>query len=94
MIVRPWSESPKLRRAQYRRSARGRADRKAAYRDARAEYERIHALCEVSPVAAHLRERRFELGLTEEEVGRTARPIGNFGRAALKSAAMSTSPQS
>jgi HTH-type transcriptional regulator / antitoxin HipB len=53
-------------------AARGRADRNAAYRDARAEYERIRALREVSPVAAHLRERRFELGLTQEEVAKAA----------------------
>lgn len=33
---------------------------------------RIRALCEVSPIAAHLRERRFELGLTQEEVAKAA----------------------
>ncbi len=44
------------------------AARSEAYRDARAEYARIRALREVSPIAAHLRERRFELGLTQEEV--------------------------
>ncbi len=54
------------------KAAKGRADRNAAYRDARAEYERIRALREVSPVAAHLRERRFELGLTQEEVAKAA----------------------
>ncbi|MGC2374936.1 MAG: hypothetical protein WA484_13780 [Solirubrobacteraceae bacterium] len=42
-------------------AAQGRAKRSAAYRGARAEYERIRALREVSPIAAHLRERRFEL---------------------------------
>jgi DNA-binding XRE family transcriptional regulator len=45
---------------------------RAAYRDARAEYERIRALREVSPIAAYLRERRFELGLTQEEVAKAA----------------------
>jgi DNA-binding XRE family transcriptional regulator/phage-related protein len=54
------------------KAAKGRADRNAAYRDARAEYQRIRALREVSPVAAHLRERRFELGLTQEEVAKAA----------------------
>jgi DNA-binding XRE family transcriptional regulator len=49
-----------------------RAARSAAYRDARAEYAHIRALREVSPIAAHLRERRFELGLTQEEVARAA----------------------
>jgi DNA-binding XRE family transcriptional regulator len=53
-------------------AAAGRADRSEAYRDARAEYARIRALREVSPIAAHLRERRFELGLTQEEVAKAA----------------------
>lgn len=53
-------------------ATQGRARRSAAYRDARAEYERIRALREVSPIAAHLRERRFELGLTQEEVAKAA----------------------
>lgn len=53
-------------------AAGGRGDRSEAYRDARAEYARIRALREVSPIAAHLRERRFELGLTQEEVAKAA----------------------
>jgi DNA-binding XRE family transcriptional regulator len=53
-------------------AAEDRAVRSEAYRDARAEYERIRALREISPIAAHLRERRFELGLTQEEVAKTA----------------------
>jgi DNA-binding XRE family transcriptional regulator len=53
-------------------AAKSRTDRSEAYRDARAEYERIRALREVSPIAAHLRERRFELGLTQEEVAKAA----------------------
>jgi len=53
-------------------AAQGRALRSQPYRDARAEYERIRALREVSPIAAHLRERRFELGLTQAEVARAA----------------------
>ena len=50
----------------------GRAERSEAYRDARAEYARIRALREINPIAAHLRERRFELGLTQEQVARAA----------------------
>jgi DNA-binding XRE family transcriptional regulator len=50
----------------------GRADRNEAYRDARAEYARIRALREINPIAAHLRERRFELGMTQEEVAQAA----------------------
>src|ERR1700739_4186822 len=54
------------------KAAEGRAERSATYRDALAEYARIRALREVSPVAAHLRERRFELGLTQQEVAKAA----------------------
>jgi DNA-binding XRE family transcriptional regulator len=53
-------------------AAQGRAKRSSAYRDTRAEYECIRALREVSPIAAHLRERRFELGLTQEDVAKAA----------------------
>ena len=53
-------------------AAQGRAERSEPYRDARAEYERIRALREISPIAAHLRERRFELGLTQQEVAQAA----------------------
>jgi len=53
-------------------AASSRAYRSEPYRDARAEYERIRALREVSPIAAHLRERRFELGLTQAEVAKAA----------------------
>jgi DNA-binding XRE family transcriptional regulator len=38
------------------------------YRDAREEYARIRELRKTNPIAAHLRERRFELGLTQQEV--------------------------
>lgn len=54
------------------KAAENRAEKSEAYRDARAEYERIRALRGVSPIAAHLRERRFELGLTQEEVAKAA----------------------
>jgi DNA-binding XRE family transcriptional regulator len=53
-------------------TAQGRAGRSEPYRAARAEYERIRALREISPIAAHLRERRFELGLTQDEVAKKA----------------------
>ena len=52
--------------------ARDHANRSEAYREARAEYARIRALREISPIAAHLRERRFELGLTQKEVATAA----------------------
>jgi transcriptional regulator with XRE-family HTH domain len=52
--------------------AEERAGRSETYCDGRAEYERIRALREVSPIAAHLRERRFELALTQQEVAEAA----------------------
>ena len=54
------------------RTARDAADDRAAnneeYRAARAEYARIRELRMTNPIAAHLRERRFELDLTQQEV--------------------------
>lgn len=50
--------------------ARSRAQRSPEYRAARDEYERIRELRKINPIAAHLRERRFELGLTQEQVAK------------------------
>jgi HTH-type transcriptional regulator/antitoxin HipB len=52
--------------------ARELAARSPEYRAAQAEYERIDELRETHPLAAHLRERRFELGLTQQEVADAA----------------------
>jgi DNA-binding XRE family transcriptional regulator len=49
-----------------------RARRSPAYRNARDEYARVRELRRVNPIAAHLRERRFELGLTQEQVAEAA----------------------
>ena len=49
-----------------------RARRSRAYRNARDEYARIEELRKTNPIAAHLRERRFELGLTQEQVAEAA----------------------
>jgi DNA-binding XRE family transcriptional regulator len=43
-----------------------------AYRNARDEYALIRQLRRTNPIAAHLRERRFELGLTQEQVATAA----------------------
>jgi DNA-binding XRE family transcriptional regulator len=43
-----------------------------AYRNPRDEYALIRELRETNPVAAHLRERRFELGLTQQQVAEAA----------------------
>jgi DNA-binding XRE family transcriptional regulator len=54
------------------RATASRAHRSRAYRDARDEYARIRELRERSPIAAHLRERRLELGLTQDQVASAA----------------------
>jgi transcriptional regulator with XRE-family HTH domain len=54
-------------------AAERRVEHSDVYRNARAEYDRIRVLREINPIAAHLRERRFGLGLTQEEVANSAR---------------------
>ncbi len=49
-----------------------RSARSEDYRSARDEYARIRELRKLNPIAAHLRERRFELGLTQQEVATAA----------------------
>jgi DNA-binding XRE family transcriptional regulator len=53
-------------------AAHERAVRSEAYRAAREEYARIDELRAINPIAAHLRERRYELGLTQQEVAEAA----------------------
>ncbi len=60
------SQSPVGRNAG--EAAADRAARSESYRGARDEYARIRELRKTNPIAAHLRERRFELGLTQHEV--------------------------
>lgn len=64
------AQSPIGRPAQ--RATASRAHRSRAYRNARDEYALIRELRKASPIAAHLRERRFELGLTQEQVADAA----------------------
>ena len=64
------AHSPVGRPAQ--RAAANRAQRSRAYRNARDEYAQIRELRKTNPIAAHLRERRFELGLTQEQVATAA----------------------
>jgi len=54
------------------RATTSRARRSRAYRNARDEYALIRELRKTNPIAAHLRERRFELGLTQEQVADAA----------------------
>lgn len=53
-------------------AAAARAAGSEEYRAAREEYARIRELRKTNPIAAHLRERRFELGLTQQEVATAA----------------------
>lgn len=55
-----------------RQAEASRARRSRPYRNARDEYARIRELRQTNPIAAHLRERRFELGLTQEQVAAAA----------------------
>ena len=48
------------------------AARSEKFRAAGEEYARIRELRKTSPVAAHLRERRYELGMTQQEVATAA----------------------
>jgi ribosome-binding protein aMBF1 (putative translation factor) len=53
-------------------ATRGRARRGQEYRAAREEYAAIRALRERNWIAAHIRERRYELDLTQQEVAQRA----------------------
>lgn len=64
------TQSPTARSAAA--AAAERAARSEDYRAARDEYARIRELRKANPAAAHLRERRFELGLTQQEVATAA----------------------
>jgi DNA-binding XRE family transcriptional regulator len=59
-------------------AAADRAMRRPGYRDARDEYAAIRALREKNWIAAHLRERRYELELTQQEVADRAGTSHSF----------------
>jgi DNA-binding XRE family transcriptional regulator len=54
------------------RASTGRARRSPEYRAAREEYAAIRALREKNWIAAHIRERRYELDLTQQELASQA----------------------
>jgi ribosome-binding protein aMBF1 (putative translation factor) len=68
--------SPKGRTAT--QAARARAQRSEGYREARDEYAAIRELREKNWIAAHIRERRYELDLTQEEVAQRAGTSHSF----------------
>jgi len=53
-------------------AARDRVRRSEGYREARDEYAAIRELREKNWIAAHIRERRFELDLTQKELAEQA----------------------
>lgn len=53
-------------------AARSRGGRSAAYRESRDEYAAIRELRKRNWIAAHIRERRFELDLAQEDVANRA----------------------
>jgi ribosome-binding protein aMBF1 (putative translation factor) len=59
-------------------AAKGRARRSEEYREARDEYAAIRELREKNWIAAHIRERRYELDLTQQEVARRAATSHSF----------------
>lgn len=59
-------------------AAQSRARRSDEYREARDEYTAIRALREKNWIAAHIRERRYELDLTQQEVAQQAGTSHSF----------------
>lgn len=59
-------------------AAAGRARRRQEYQEARREYAAIRKLREKNWIAAHIRERRYELDLTQHEVARRASTSHSF----------------
>lgn len=60
------------------RAASGRARSSQEYRAAREEYAAIRRLREKNWIAAHIRERRYELDLTQQEVAQRAGTSHSF----------------
>ncbi|MGN6257708.1 MAG: helix-turn-helix domain-containing protein [Solirubrobacterales bacterium] len=59
-------------------SAHDRAQRSGAYREAKDEYAAIRELRKRNWIAAHIRERRYELDLTQKEVAEQAETSHSF----------------
>lgn len=59
-------------------AAKERARRNEEYREARDEYAAIRALREKNWIAAHIRERRYELDLSQREVAERAETSHSF----------------
>jgi DNA-binding XRE family transcriptional regulator len=59
-------------------AAHGRAARSESYRESRDEYAAIRELRKKNWIAAHIRERRYELELTQQEVADAAGTSHSF----------------
>jgi ribosome-binding protein aMBF1 (putative translation factor) len=59
-------------------AAAGRGRRSESYREARDEYAAIRELRKRNWIAAHIRERRYELDLTQKEVAEQAETSHSF----------------
>ena len=59
-------------------AAKRRRERSEEYREARDEYSAIRELREKNWIAAHIRERRYELELTQEQVAERAGTSHSF----------------
>jgi ribosome-binding protein aMBF1 (putative translation factor) len=59
-------------------AAKARASRSEDYRQARDEYAAISELGKKNWIAAHIRERRYELGLTQQQVAEQAGTSHSF----------------
>jgi ribosome-binding protein aMBF1 (putative translation factor) len=75
-MVADAQDSPVGTRAAH--AARARARRNQDYRDARDEYDAIRDLREKNWIAAHIRERRYELDLTQKQVAERAGTSHSF----------------
>lgn len=60
------------------KAAQSRAARSEEYREARNEYAAIRSLRKKNWIAAHIRERRYELDLTQQEVAQRAETSHSF----------------
>jgi len=61
-----------------REAGRSRARRSEEYREARAEYSALRELRQRNWIAAHIRERRYELDMTQQEVAERAGTSHSF----------------
>lgn len=59
-------------------AAQSRAQRSESYREARGEYADIRSLRQRNWIAAHIRERRYELDLTQRDVAKRAGTSHSF----------------